>query len=127
VAFSPDGKTVLTGCEDKTARLWDASTGQPTGPPMRHENGVEAVAFSPDGKTVLTGSMDNTAQLWNVAAELLPDDLESVANWVEVLTGLTLDNNGSIQILDNASWLRRREKVKQQGGPPVADATRKLQ
>ena len=82
------------------------------------------MAYSPDGKTILTGSADRTARFWDVAAELLPDDLERVANWVEVLTGLTLDENGSIQILDNAAWLRRREKVKQQGGPPVADAVR---
>ena len=65
-----------------------------------------------------------TARTWDVATELLPDDLERVANWVEVLTGLTLDENGSIQILDNAAWLRGREKVEQQGGPPVADAAR---
>jgi WD40 repeat protein len=85
---------------------------------------VSAVAFSPDGKTVITGSYDNTARLWNVATDLLPDDLERVANWVEVLTGLTLDEDGSIQVLDNAAWLRGREKVEQQGGPPVADAVR---
>ena len=123
VAFSPDGKTVLTGSEDRTARLWDAATGQPLGPPLTHQGAVMAVAFSPDGKTVITGSGDKTARLWDVAAEL-PDDLERVATWVEVLTGLTLDENGSIQVLDNAAWLRRREKVKQQGGPPVADAVR---
>ena len=67
MAFSPDGKTVLTGSNDKTARLWDAATGQPLGLPMMHQDGVRAVAFSPDGKTVLTGSEDKTARLWDAA------------------------------------------------------------
>ena len=90
VAFSPDGKTVITGCRDNRARLWDAATGQPLGPPLTHQGGVEGVAFSPDGKTVITGSADNTARLWDVATAL-PDDLERVATWVQVLTGLELD------------------------------------
>ena len=37
MAFSPDGKTVLTGSDDKTARLWDVKTGQPIGAPLKHE------------------------------------------------------------------------------------------
>ena len=67
MAFSPDGRTVLTGSDDKTARFWDAATGRPIGSPMSHQQSVSALAFSPDGKTVLTGSGDNTARLWDAA------------------------------------------------------------
>ena len=33
VAFRPDGQSVVTASSDKTARLWDAATGQPIGYP----------------------------------------------------------------------------------------------
>ena len=67
VAFSPDGKTILTGSLDNTARLWDAATGRPLGQPIVHSSAVMSVAFSPDGKTILTGSYDKTARLWDAA------------------------------------------------------------
>ena len=67
VAFSPDGRTVLTASWDRTARLWDARTGEPIGPPMVHDDWVSSVAFSPDGRTILTGSYDRTARLWDRA------------------------------------------------------------
>ena len=51
VAFSPDGKRIVSGSDDKTVRLWDAATGQPIGQPMTgHTDAVSSVAFSPDGQ-----------------------------------------------------------------------------
>jgi WD40 repeat protein/tRNA A-37 threonylcarbamoyl transferase component Bud32 len=67
VAFSPDGKTVLTGSPDGTARLCSAANGQPIGSPLQHQGAVIVVAFSPDGTTVLTGGIDGTARLWDAA------------------------------------------------------------
>ena len=71
VAFSPDGKQVLTGSEDKTAKLWDLS-GREIQTFSGHASSVWSVAFSPDGKQVLTGSEDKTAKLWAVALEPNP-------------------------------------------------------
>jgi WD40 repeat protein/serine/threonine protein kinase/tetratricopeptide (TPR) repeat protein len=84
IAFSPDGKTVLTGSFDHTARLWDAASGQPIGSPMLHQNEVLAVAFSPDGKAVLTGSMDNTVRLWDATGRPLIAPLRH-NDWVNVV------------------------------------------
>ena len=67
VAFAPDGKTIVTGSFDGTARLWNAVTSQPIGQPMRHDAEVHAVTFSPDGKLVATGSFDRTARFWDAA------------------------------------------------------------
>jgi WD40 repeat protein/serine/threonine protein kinase/DNA-binding XRE family transcriptional regulator len=67
VAFSPDGKYVLTGSADKTARLWDAASGTEIRTFSGHTDAVVSVVFSPDGKYVLTGSYDNTARLWDAS------------------------------------------------------------
>ena len=70
VAFSPDGKTLASGSEDKTIILWDVSTRQPIGQPLKgHTSSVNSVAFSPDGKTLASGSSDNTMILWDLAPQ----------------------------------------------------------
>ncbi len=58
---------MITGGWDRVARLWDAATGRPVAPPLRHDGLLRAVAISPDGRTILTGSYDRTAQLWDKA------------------------------------------------------------
>jgi len=74
VAFSPDGKYVLTGTgrlawdgPGPRATLWNAFTGEQIREFIGHEYDVLSVAYSPDGKYVLTGSGDKTARLWDVA------------------------------------------------------------
>jgi roadblock/LC7 domain-containing protein len=63
--FSPDGQQVVTASYDNTARLWDARTGKPLGPPLKHESMVFSAQFSPDGQQVVTASADTTARLWD--------------------------------------------------------------
>ena len=66
VAFSPDGKTALSGNIDNTVRLWDLATDREIRKLEGHSEQVNSVAFSPDGKTALSGSSDHTARLWDL-------------------------------------------------------------
>jgi dipeptidyl aminopeptidase/acylaminoacyl peptidase len=70
VAFSPDGKTILTGSNDTTARLWDLG-GNIIREFKGHGIWVHSAAFSPDGKTILTGSRDKTARLWDLGGNVI--------------------------------------------------------
>jgi WD40 repeat protein len=66
VAFSPDGKQIVSGSSDRTVSLWDAQTGSQIGNPLTgHTSWVNSVAFSPDGKQIVSGSRDKTVRLWD--------------------------------------------------------------
>ena len=64
VAFSPDGKQVVTGGRDKLV-IWDAQTGKQIRPLLGHKFYVECVCYSPDGKYIVSGSYDRTVRVWD--------------------------------------------------------------
>jgi WD40 repeat protein len=67
LALHPDGRTLLLGCRDGTARFWDLETNRPEGEPLRHAGSVTAVAFGPDAARFLTGCRDGTLRQWDTA------------------------------------------------------------
>ena len=72
MAYSPDGKTLASGSDDATIRLWDVETGEEKSTLTGHTDWVRSVAYSPDGKTLASGSGDGTVLLWDVSPYVAP-------------------------------------------------------
>jgi WD40 repeat protein len=102
-AYSRDGKWIITGSEDNTARLWDATTGRPvkiTGPTpgeqrdlilAGHSAGVTSVALSEDRKRAITGSRDLMARLWELEQG---ETLVTLKGHTEEVTCVTFSPDG---------------------------------
>jgi WD40 repeat protein len=66
VAFSKDGRYIVSGGEDNTILVWDAETGAVVvGPLEGHTGVVNSVAFSQDSELIVSGSTDQTVRVWN--------------------------------------------------------------
>lgn len=66
LAWSQDGKRILSGGGDNTIRLWDASTGKQLKKMTGHRHHVTGVAFTPDGKKAITCGDEKTVRIWDL-------------------------------------------------------------
>jgi RNA polymerase sigma factor (sigma-70 family) len=66
VAFSADGKILVSGGEGSTLRVWDVATTKERIPADGHQGGLSSLALSPDGKVLTTRGDDDTVRRWDV-------------------------------------------------------------
>ncbi|MBZ0309777.1 MAG: WD40 repeat domain-containing protein, partial [Anaerolineae bacterium] len=92
IAFSPDGRLVLTGSSDGTVRLWDVRTEKELSVFADNMGAVKSAEFSPDGGYILTlGSNTPQVRLWNIETGI---DTGLFANHTESVYAIAFSPDG---------------------------------
>ena len=74
-AFSPDGKTIITGSEDNTIKMWSLDGTDKTTIKAYREN-IKAVAFTSDGKYILGGGDQKILSRWDLSGTLQEQNVQ---------------------------------------------------
>jgi len=110
VAFNPDGTQLATASQDKTAKIWDALSGQLLLTLTGHGESVNSIAYSPDGKYLATASNDHMAKIWDSATGQLlltlsghKDSVDHVVISPDGTRLATASYDGTVKIWDATS------------------------
>ena len=104
LAFSPDGKKLISGSADKSAIVWDIETQTLLHRLEGHRGPIYAVGFTPDGQRAVTGSVDKTLRLWKVADGALIKEMTGHGDKVRSLA--VSPSDGSIASCDWSGEIR---------------------
>ncbi len=70
VAWSPDGRTLATDCDDHLVRLWEVDSGTLAGPPLAgHRTGGTCPVFSGDGAYLFTNDWSASLKVWDLTSD----------------------------------------------------------
>jgi serine/threonine protein kinase len=93
VAWSMDGRYIVSGSKDQTAQIWDAVTAEHIITYKEHSDIISSVAWSPDTKHVVSGSYDQTVQVWDIQGKKITT------------------NNDVHRIISSVSWSSKSNRV----------------
>jgi hypothetical protein len=91
VAFTPDGKRVVSAGKDATIRLWDATTGEQLSTLQGHEGRIDGLAVSPDGSSIASAGSDAKVRLWDAKSG---DIIHTISGHLSAINGLAFSPTG---------------------------------
>jgi WD40 repeat protein len=65
VSWSPDGRHIASGGNDKTVQVWNAHTAERITLYGEHTEWVHAVSWSPDGRHIASAGADMSVRVWD--------------------------------------------------------------
>ena len=115
VAWSRDGKGLLTGGKDGGVYLWDAASCRPLRRLATHPGGVLAVAWSPDARLVAFAGLDSTVRVVDTFSGAAVHTLDGHVGHVY---SLAFSPDGKTLASGGGRWLERRAVAPDNPGKP---------
>lgn len=85
LAFTPDGRRLVSGSRDRTLRIWDLASRTSIATLAGHSDEIFAVAVSPDGRRIVSGGRDAMIRVWDARDHFEITQLPGHASYIYCL------------------------------------------